>query len=104
MGNQFFPEELLENANDLEVRIPKDYLVLMLNDDYTTQEFVIRMLVSIFQMTESNAYQVMLDVHHKGSGLCGQYQKEIAEAKIAQVHRKAESEGFPLRCKVEKVN
>ena len=103
MGNQFSPEELLHDDTDFAIRIPKEYVVLMLNDDYTTQEFVIRMLVSIFQKSESSAYQIMLDVHHKGSGLCGQYQKEIAEAKIAQVHRKAKNEGFPLRCKMEKV-
>lgn len=91
---------LIDDELQDEIKVPRNYEVIMLNDNYTTQEFVIRMLQSIFNMNEAAAYKVMLDVHQKGSGNCGSFQKEIAEAKIKRVHTKAREEGFPLRCKM----
>ncbi|MBX7136905.1 MAG: ATP-dependent Clp protease adapter ClpS [Oligoflexia bacterium] len=80
---------------------PKLYRVLMLNDDYTTMDFVVSVLESVFNKTPAEAVQIMLSVHQKGSGMCGVFTKEIAEAKIDQVHKRARSAGYPLRCDLE---
>ncbi|MCB1201372.1 MAG: ATP-dependent Clp protease adapter ClpS [Leptospiraceae bacterium] len=81
---------------------PSNYTVIMLNDDYTTMEFVIDCLVSIFKQDAEHAYSVMLDVHTKGAGICGVYSKEIAETRISIVHSRARKAGFPLQCIMEK--
>lgn len=80
---------------------PRMYKVILLNDDYTTMDFVIAVLESIFQKSAAEAVQIMLQVHHKGRGMCGVYTKQIAETKVIQVHTRAQSEGHPLRCAIE---
>ncbi|RMD86897.1 MAG: ATP-dependent Clp protease adapter ClpS [Candidatus Dadabacteria bacterium] len=85
----------------VKVKRPRKYKVILLNDDYTTMDFVVMILETIFGKSPAEAVQIMLNVHHKGKGLCGVYSKEIAEAKIEAVHRKAREEGFPLRCTME---
>lgn len=80
---------------------PKRYKVFLLNDDYTTMDFVVRVLETVFQKTPAQAVQIMLSVHKRGSGLCGQYSREIAEAKVAQVHKLAQQSSYPLKCKIE---
>ncbi len=77
------------------------YRVIMLNDDYTTMDFVIAVLEAIFKKTPAEAVQIMLSVHNKGQGTCGVFTKEIAEAKIDLVHKRAQAEGHPLRCSME---
>ena len=84
-----------------KVRTPKLYKVLLLNDDYTTMDFVVAVLETIFKKSPSEAVQIMLSVHKAGQGLCGVYAKEIAEAKLQAVHEKARGEGYPLRCVME---
>jgi ATP-dependent Clp protease adaptor protein ClpS len=84
-----------------QLKTPKMYKVILLNDDYTSMDFVVSILETIFQKTPAEAVQVMLMVHNSGKGLCGIYAKQIAEAKIAQVHDRARSQGFPLRCSME---
>ena len=64
---------------------PPLYRVLLLNDDYTPMEFVVEILEGIFGMQRTRATQVMLEVHTKGQGICGEYGFEIAETKVAQV-------------------
>lgn len=86
-----------------EVRAPKQYAVLLLNDHYTTMEFVIEVLTSIFRHSQDQAQAVMLAVHHSGKGVAGVYRLEIAETKVMQVHERARSRGFPLRCAIEPV-
>jgi len=80
---------------------PKQYRVLLLNDDYTTMDFVVSVLETIFKKTPAEAMQIMLRVHKQGQGVAGTYTKEIAEAKVAQVHERARSESYPLRCSIE---
>jgi len=80
---------------------PRRYKVLMLNDNYTTMEFVIFVLESIFQKPNQEAMQIMLNVHEQGRGTAGVYTRSVAETKIDSVHRLAEKEGFPLKCTME---
>lgn len=80
---------------------PKMYRVILLNDDYTSMDFVIAVLESIFRKSPAEAVQIMLSVHQKGRGTAGIYPKQIAEAKIAAVHDRAHKAGYPLRCTME---
>ena len=82
---------------------PKRYGVYLLNDDYTTMDFVVKVLTEIFMMDEGRAVAVMMLVHHEGKGLCGVYPCDIAETKQQQVMRRARAEGHPLQCTVEEV-
>ena len=81
---------------------PPMYKVIILNDDYTTMDFVVEILVKIFRKTLEKANKIMLNVHRKGRGICGLYTREIAETKIETVHALAREQGFPLRCTMEK--
>ena len=80
---------------------PRLYNVLLYNDDYTTMEFVVHVLESIFDKGPAEAYRVMMEVHMRGRGLCGAYTWEVAETKVTTVHELARSEGFPLRAGIE---
>lgn len=90
-----------ELNEDIEVQKPKMYKVLLLNDDYTSMEFVVSTLINIFRKSEEDAYAIMLRVHNQGSGLCGIYTHEIAETKVAQVLNSAKKSKFPLRAVME---
>lgn len=91
----------LELIEQTKIKHPKKYKVLLLNDDYTSMEFVIDILMSIFHKSYQEAELVMLEVHKKDKGVCGVYTNEIAETKIMQVHKKARDSGFPLRAQME---
>jgi len=80
---------------------PKMYKVILLNDDYTTMEFVVYILQHVFQRDESEAVQIMLHVHKNGAGVAGVYTYEVAETRIAQVDALARQHEFPLRCSME---
>jgi ATP-dependent Clp protease adaptor protein ClpS len=80
---------------------PPRFKVVLYNDDYTPMEFVVSLLESLFGMSPSRATQVMLNIHRKGSGVAGIYILEVAETKVAAVHRQAEERGYPLRSGVE---
>ncbi len=84
-----------------KLKTPKLYKVLLLNDDYTTMEFVVYVLVSIFRLAETEAVQIMLHVHKNGLGVAGVYPREIAETRISQVEALAREHEFPLRCSME---
>ncbi len=86
-----------------EKKTPPLFKVLMHNDNYTTMEFVIEVLESVFNKSTTEANRIMMNIHLKGIGICGIYPFDIAETKVAKVHRLAGSEGFPLRCSVEEV-
>jgi len=92
-----------ETVSRTKIRLkhPKQFKVFLLNDDYTTMEFVVFVLESIFKKTPAEAMQIMLHVHRRGQGVAGVFSKEIAEAKISMVHARAKEEGFPLRCSME---
>ncbi|MDR0731066.1 MAG: ATP-dependent Clp protease adaptor ClpS [Treponema sp.] len=85
-----------------KLREPDDYQVILLNDNYTTMDFVIEILVSIFRKNEAEAHRIMLDVHRKGRGIVGLYPWDIACTKADQVHIEAAKNEFPLRCIVER--
>lgn len=80
---------------------PKRCKVLLHNDDYTTQEFVVDILVEVFRKSEEDAIRIMLAVHIEGVGVAGIYTQQVAETKVTTVHRRAREAGFPLRCSLE---
>ena len=90
-----------ELEDELSVREPKQYLVLLLNDDYTSMDFVIDVLMNIFHKTYQEAEQIMIDVHKKDKGICGMYTFEVAETKVMQVSKLAREQGFPLKATLE---
>jgi ATP-dependent Clp protease adaptor protein ClpS len=94
--------EGLEAEERQETRKPSLYKVFLLNDDYTTMDFVVYILESIFGKSPVEAAQIMLHVHKKGVGLAGVYTREIAETKVQTVHELARENEFPLLCVMEK--
>ena len=92
--------EVLEKPREKTKR-PALFKVLLLNDDYTTMEFVMLVLQKVFNKPEADAYRIMMQVHVKGSGVCGAYTYEIAETKVETVHEMARENGFPLRAAIE---
>ncbi len=85
-----------------EIKAPAFYRVFLLNDDYTTMDFVVRVLEGVFHKPPAEAVQIMLLVHKKGKGLCGVYTRDIAETKAIRVHELARENGFPLKCTIER--
>ena len=81
---------------------PPMYKVVLHNDDYTTMEFVVEILVSVFGKPLEKATQIMLNIHNKGKETCGIYPRQIAETKVETVHNLASSKGFPLKSTMEK--
>ncbi len=84
-----------------KTREPIRYQVTLLNDDYTTMEFVVQVLESIFDKSPAEAYGIMMRVHTEGRGRCGAYTHEIAETKVATTRALAAREGFPLQAVLE---
>ena len=80
---------------------PPMYKVVLLNDDYTPMDFVVRILEHCFGMNREKATQVMLHVHTRGRGVCGVYTHEIAETKVAQVNEFSRRHQHPLLCTME---
>ena len=95
-------EESVSSETDQEVDEPPLYKVMLLNDDYTTMEFVVEVLMYVFQKSGEQATQIMLNVHRSGVGVCGIYPLEIAETKVDTVLRLAQENGFPLKCIMER--
>jgi ATP-dependent Clp protease adaptor protein ClpS len=80
---------------------PRRYKVLLHNDDYTTMEFVVWILQTVFRHDETTATEIMLHVHRRGLGVAGVYSHEIAETRVRQVEALAREHEFPLRCSIE---
>jgi ATP-dependent Clp protease adaptor protein ClpS len=95
-------EEGVSSETDQDVAEPPMYKVMLLNDDYTTMEFVVEVLVHVFQKSSEEAMQIMLNVHRSGVGVCGIYPYEIAETKVDTVESLARENGFPLKCIMER--
>lgn len=95
-------DENVAEKEKQETEEPSLYRVILLNDDYTTMEFVIHVLETVFHKPLPEATRIMLSVHKKGAGLCGVYTREIAETKVAEVHAMAAENQFPLKCTMEK--
>ena len=86
-----------------KVKKPSMYNVLLLNDDYTPMEFVVFLLKVYFRKNHNEASKIMLEVHNKGSSICGVYTYEIAETKILKVVNSARNNDYPLLCILEKI-
>jgi ATP-dependent Clp protease adaptor protein ClpS len=95
-------EELPVAESEEKTEEPALFKVLLHNDDYTTMDFVVHVLESIFNMPEDQAIQVMLNVHIKGIGIAGVYTYEVAEMKVAKTTAVAQEQEFPLLCTMEK--
>ena len=91
----------LLSRDEKKLKEPKDYMVILLNDNYTTKEFVVEVLKLIFHKNPEEANRIMLNVHHKGRGIVGMYTWDIANTKARQVHSIAQEHEYPLRCIVE---
>jgi ATP-dependent Clp protease adaptor protein ClpS len=92
--------EVLERTRQ-DTRKPELFKVLLLNDDYTTMDFVVEILETVFNKAPAEAYRIMMAVHTQGQGLCGVYPFEVAETKVATVVELARGQGFPLRATME---
>ena len=99
--SRFEESAVAESAEKVEQ--PPLYKVLLHNDDYTTMDFVVWILQSVFTMPEEQAVQVMLNVHVKGVGVAGIYTFEIAEMKVEKVTAMAREHEFPLLCTMEQI-
>jgi ATP-dependent Clp protease adaptor protein ClpS len=84
-----------------KLSVPKNYIVYLLNDDFTTMDFVIKVLMIYFGHDSKSAFEIMLKVHKEGKGICGVYPFEIAETKVEQVRIFAKTNDFPLRAGME---
>ncbi|RBQ25760.1 MULTISPECIES: ATP-dependent Clp protease adapter ClpS [Arcobacteraceae] len=91
----------VELSDEIEIQEPKKYNVFLLNDDYSTMDFVIDVLIKVFRKNLNEAEAIMLSVHNNGKGLCGVYTYEIASTKVAQVKTMARDKGFPLKAVME---
>ncbi len=102
------PPDAPEREGGLQTQIrkkttrPDKYKVLLYNDDYTPMEFVVALLQKLFGKGPAAATQIMLAIHRSGIGVAGVYVLEVAETKVAAVHRMAEQRGYPLRAGLEK--
>jgi len=83
--------------DELDLEEPKKYKVLLLNDDFSTMDFVIEVLTKVFRKSLSESENIMLAVHNNGKAICGVYTQEIALTKVSQVTSMGRKAGFPLK-------
>ena len=94
-------DEQGETITRERVEKPRKFKVLLLNDEYTSMEFVVIILERVFHHTQAAATRIMLHIHNRGVGVAGIYTREIAETRVAQVQKMAEDSGHPLECTME---
>ena len=99
--SQFDHQHLSDTEEKQELKPPSMYKVIINNDDYTTMDFVIEVLMRFFKMDQERATDTMLQVHYKGKAVCGVYSAEIAETKVVQVNQYARENQHPLLCTME---
>ena len=97
-----YDDDLAVQEAKPKVKRPPLYNVILLNDDYTPMEFVVHILEQFFVMDRETAVRIMLTVHTQGKGVCGQYSREIAETKVAQVNDYSRENNHPLLCTMER--
>ena len=91
----------IELNDELDLQEPKKYKVFLLNDDFSTMDFVIDVLVKVFRKSLDEASTIMINIHNNGKEICGTYSYEIAGTKVAQVKAMAREKGFPLKATME---
>ena len=96
-------EVLIQKSTKKKLKRPSLYKVIMLNDDFTPMDFVVYLLKTFFQKNHDEASKIMLEIHNKGSGICGIFTYDIAETKILKVVNTSRNNGFPLLCTLEKI-
>lgn len=103
MAQKYDPDSnvVTEVKPEKKLKKPTLYKVLLHNDNYTTREFVVEVLRTVFHRSEQEAVQIMLHVHYNGIGVAGVYTFEVAETKIKLVEAAARDNGFPLRLSME---
>ena len=103
MGGRYEPDEgvAVRDRVERKLGVPRLYRVLLHNDDYTTREFVVEVLVTVFHKALPTAEAIMLDVHRSGVGVAGVYTREVAETKVRTVEQLARAAEFPLRLSLE---
>lgn len=95
--------DAIKERTEVQKKDPTLFKVVLLNDDYTTMDFVIQVLESIFQKSPAEAYRIMMHVHLNGKGIAGLYPWEVAETKADAVISLARESGYPLKAVVEEV-
>ena len=95
------PGEKVQERTRTKQKEPELYKVVLLNDDYTTMEFVVQVLEHVFEKSPAEAYQIMMHVHTQGRGVAGVYPWEVAETKADNVNTEARGAGFPLKAVTE---
>jgi len=103
MSGQGGPREsiLTESRSDQKLERPRMWRVLLHNDDYTTQEFVVWVLETIFHKPRAEAFAIMMSVHRSGLGVAGVYTRDVAETKLKATRQLAEEQEFPLLVTME---
>ncbi len=91
------PKEKIREKSQSKVKIPKKYKVLMYNDDFTTMDFVVEVLIQIFDKTKEDAVQLMLQIDKSTCAVVGVYTRDIARTKASLATEWARREGFPLK-------
>jgi len=86
-----------------KLKEPEDYRVILLNDNFTSMQFVVEVVMLVFHKRQEDATRIMLDVHRKGKGIVGTYPYDIAQTKANQVHDLARQYEFPLKCVIERI-
>ena len=97
------PQITHESATDIALEEPTLYQVILFNDDWTTMDFVIDVLMRIFEKNNDEAVEVMLKIHKEGSGICGVYPYDIAELKARITLDLAKQNGYPLRIETKQI-
>ncbi|MFC3867110.1 ATP-dependent Clp protease adaptor ClpS [Helicobacter equorum] len=97
------PQTIQESATDIALEEPTLYQVILLNDDWTAMDFVVSVLVQIFEKSNDEAVEIMLKIHKEGSGICGIYPYDIAELKAKITLDLAKENGYPLRVETKQL-
>jgi len=104
MPDKQHPDEGYLTAQDTSISFPSLYHVVLLNDDYTTMEFVVKIVERVFNHTPQEAMRIMMEIHSRGKGIAGTYTKDIARTKAEKVMHLAFRENYPLKCILEKAD
>ena len=101
VGDPVHPGGAVREQHKQKTQTPKMYRIVLLNDDYTTMEFVVEVLEGVFQKSPAEAFRLMMQVHTQGRAICGTYTYEVAETKVDTVRDLAKRGGFPLQASLE---